>query len=258
MDVLVVVAFAVVAPSPKVTLSLRPPLVARLPGSASPGLWSRAQVVAEQFSTRYEQVSRESYLSLAAVQAGVLGGCSDAASQAMLLGSARTIDTHHVAALACLAAVLSGCFNAKWLAMIEQAVPGSSTRAVVTKSVADFFIAGTLANSAYLVGVPLLTATLAGTPADPDVFSGWTPEGFRSVMLLELCTFGPYNLFAFRAVPPQLRPLTAAGALRPQPYSYQPFLRGIPALCPQASPPPVPLASPPSRSALAADCQWHV
>lgn len=149
-----------------------------------------------------------SYVSRSAMQAGVLGAASDAVSQGIV---GIPFDQHHVAALGLLAAVLSGGLNAVWLAGIEQAVPGSKPAAVFTKCLADFCVAGTIANSLYLVGVPLLTATLAGMPPDQgDLLSGWTAPGFRSVMLLEFCTFGPYNLIAFQLVPPQIRPLTAA------------------------------------------------
>jgi hypothetical protein len=157
----------------------------------------------------YEQAlssSEHAYILLAAAQSALLGGCADAASQQMLQPS---VDASHVAAMAVLAACLSGGLNAVWLRQLERRVPGQSDGAVLMKTAADYIIAGTIANSLYLVLVPLLTAAFAGGALD-DPLGGWTPEGFRSVMLLEACTFAPYNIFAFRLVPPNLRPLAAA------------------------------------------------
>ena len=113
--------------------------------------------------------------------------------------------------MAISAALLSGTFNYIWLQQLEEAVPGTTDRAVLTKTFLDYTIAGVLANSAYLVAVPALTALLGGASlADALAIHGWTPDGFRDVMLVELCTFMPYNLVAFRIVPPRLRPLCAA------------------------------------------------
>ena len=148
------------------------------------------------------------YVGVAGVQSALLGGVADAASQQMLTHS---VDTDHVAAMAILAACLSGALNAVWLRQLEAAVPGTSTEAVLKKTIFDYVFAGAIANSAYLVLVPLLTAALAGEVSGGDPLDGWTVDGFRSVMMLEACTFAPYNLFAFKVVPPFWRPLTAAG-----------------------------------------------
>ena len=149
-------------------------------------------------------------LGVAGAQAALLGGTSDALSQQLLWHS---VDQEHVAAMAILTACLSGALNALWLKRLEAAVPGTSAGAVLQKTLLDYICAGTIANSAYLVLVPLLTAALAGDiPASgAELLAGWTPEGFRSVMVLEASTFAPYNLLAFSCVPPELRPLTAAG-----------------------------------------------
>ena len=156
----------------------------------------------------YRQLSTDFHIEVASVQAGLLGASSDTICQIM---HGLPLDVTHVASMGVLAAGLSGAWNAYWLQCLESAVPGSSDRAVLTKTVADYCIAGVLANSAYLVAVPIVTALFAGAPL-PEALSlnGWTIEGFRYVMLVELCTFAPYNLCAFKLVPPRLRPLSAA------------------------------------------------
>ena len=100
------------------------------------------------------------------------------------------VDLSHVVAMGTLAAVLSGSINAIWLRSLEEAVPGHSRRAVLLKTVADYCIAGVLMNSAYLVGVPLVTSLFAGEPLD---VGGWSLEGFIAAMRCEACTFVPYK-----------------------------------------------------------------
>ena len=162
----------------------------------------------ERLAEIYRRASKEHHIELAAAQSGLLGAGADAVSQMM---HQLPVDSAHVMAMAVLAAILSGACNAYWLRSLEAAVPGSSSRAVLTKTVLDFCIAGVLANSAYLVGVPAVTALFGGSSfADALATHGWTVDGFRDVMLLEALTFGPYNLCAFKMVPPRLRPLSAA------------------------------------------------
>ena len=61
-----------------------------------------------------------------------------------------------------------------------------------------------------------LALTLTGASLDAVGASlssasfGWTQEGFQCAMLLNLCTFQPYNLLQFSCVPPSLRPLGGA------------------------------------------------
>jgi hypothetical protein len=161
-----------------------------------------------KFIAFYDRASSECHYQTSATQSGLLGAGSDALSQTM---HGLPLDTSHVLAMAVLAAILSGAANACWLRHLERAVPGSSTRAVLTKTVADYCIAGTLANSAFLICVPALTLLFAGASSGEVLSShGWTLSGFQSIMLVELCTFAPYNLCAFRLVPPRLRPLSAA------------------------------------------------
>lgn len=168
-------------------------------------------MIATRTTPTFVSSSEHAYALLAAAQSCVLGASADATSQHLLWHS---MDASHVAAMGLLAACLSGGLNAVWLRQLERRVPGKTRRAVLTKTAADFCIAGVIANSLYLVLVPLLTASFAGgtdcAAALAHPLGGWTPESFRSVMTLEACTFTPYNLFAFRLVPPDLRPLAAA------------------------------------------------
>ena len=170
--------------------------------SRSEGMQLRAQVYYQELLDS----SEHAYVLMAAAQSCVLGASADAASQSMLW---HHVDVSHVGAMALLAACLSGGLNAVWLRQLEQRVPGQSSRAVLTKTAADYCIAGVIANSMYLIGIPLLTAAFAGDGIGA-LLDGWTPESFRAVMLLEACTFAPYNLCAFRMVPPEMRPLAAA------------------------------------------------
>jgi hypothetical protein len=147
------------------------------------------------------------YLSTLFVQAGMLGGASDALSQAI---DGVPVNGAHVVAMALSASVLGGIFDTIWLQIIEREVPGTNIAAVLTKTVADFVIAGTLVNSAYLLGVPILTAALSGMPLPHPLFEGWTLDQFASAMRLELFTYTPYDLFAFRLIPPEIRPLAMA------------------------------------------------
>ena len=170
--------------------------------SPSEGLRLRAQVYYDSLI----HSSEHAYVLMAAAQSCALGAAADAVSQKMLW---HHVDVSHVGAMALLAACLSGGLNAVWLRQLEKRCPGQDTRAVLTKTVADYCIAGVIANSLYLIFVPLLTAAFAGDSTGA-LLDGWTPEGFRAVMMLEACTFMPYNLCAFKLVPPHMRPLAAA------------------------------------------------
>ena len=116
-------------------------------------------------------------------------------------------------AMATCAAIFSGGLNAVWLTLLEERIPGTNFGSVALKSASDFALAAPLVNSAYLCGVPFLTALYCGTAPDVAasiVAGGWTPEAFTSAMLLNLCTFQPYNLLQFAVIPPRFRPLGGA------------------------------------------------
>lgn len=148
----------------------------------------------------------------AAAQALVLAGTADSVSQSMH----GPLDVGHAAAMALTAAALSGACNALWLRKLEDTWPGTGTYAVVSKSLADYFVCAPLVLSGYLVVVPLLTLLFGGASLEAVGASlssasfGWTQEGFQCAMLLNLCTFQPYNLLQFSCVPPSLRPLGGA------------------------------------------------
>jgi hypothetical protein len=149
----------------------------------------------------------------AAAQSLLLAGTADCVSQAIH----GPVELGHVAAMALAASVLSGACNAVWLRTLEEAWPGTGTSAVLRKSLADYLVCAPIVLSGYLVLVPLLTRLFGGGASLDAVGTslssasfGWTHEGFQSAMLLNLCTFQPYNLLQFSCVPPSLRPLGGA------------------------------------------------
>ena len=156
----------------------------------------------------YDAASTESYVLTAGLQAAALSSLADGVSQSV---HGLSVDFAHVAAMATIAFSLSGSLNAVWLRFLEEKIPGTSIAAISSKTFCDWLCCATFFNSAYLALVPVLTALYSGIPleeASPLV--GWSLGGFQAAMALEAITFSPYNLFAFRVVPPRLRPLTSA------------------------------------------------
>lgn len=148
------------------------------------------------------------YLASSAGYAALLGGAADAISVSI---DGLPIDLAHAVSMGISAGVLSGVCNAAWLQELEREVPGTDASAVLTKTVADYVIAGTAFNSGYLLFVPVLASAFVGMPLAPDhLLDGWSVDKFIDVMKLEICTFTPYNLFAFRLIPPEFRPVAAA------------------------------------------------
>ena len=183
---------------------------------------------------------KEHYLPMAFTQAAVLASGADTMTQMMQSG---TVDPAHVGAMAFVAATMSGAANAVWLRQLESAFPGTGGREVAFKTLIHAIIIASIINSAYLVGVPLLTRLAAegslaphAVPAwcstwqdyvhyippsvqhlgvfeqcaTPGVFSGWTMAEFITLTKLEVSMFIPYNTVAFKFVPPTVRPLTHA------------------------------------------------
>merc|ERR1712106_64241 len=72
-----------------------------------------------------------------------------------------TVDPAHVGAMAFVAATMSGAANAVWLRQLESAFPGTGGREVAFKTLIHAIIIASIINSAYLVGVPLLTRLAA-------------------------------------------------------------------------------------------------
>jgi hypothetical protein len=156
----------------------------------------------------YERLETNSEIGCAAAQSLVLASTSDAVSQWL---RAVPLDTCHVFAMGITASVLSGACNAVWLRILEELFPGSHSSAVVCKSLADFCVCAPCVLSGYLVLVPLLTLLFGGADAAAlQALGGWTQESFASAMLLNLCTFQPYNIAQFALIPPHLRPLGGA------------------------------------------------
>lgn len=158
----------------------------------------------------YHRLSRESAVLLAGVQSFVLATGADSASQFMHGGP---VDPAHVAAMATSASLFSGAMNVPWLRSLEHHIPGTSTCAIGLKSLADFAICAPVVNSLYLYSVPLLTSWYGGQSlmnAGGAAQCGWSAEALACAMLLNLCTFQPWNLVQFACVPPELRPLGGA------------------------------------------------
>jgi len=121
----------------------------------------------------------------------------------------------HVLAMATVASTMSGGANAVWLRMLERAFPGRAAREVAAKTLIHAVILASFINSAYLVGVPLLTAfyssgTLPALSEPSAYLAGWSLDEFIVLTQLEICMFIPYNTLAFKFVPPRVRPLTHA------------------------------------------------
>lgn len=153
------------------------------------------------------------YLVRAAMFSCLLRGGSDLAANMMMKGDA---DFSHVAAMGTVGLVFSGLVGASWLASLEQRLgSGTNHKDIVSKAAADYILYAPVANSVYLFLVPLLSAVFAHH-AQVDLgalalhsANTWK-EGFGSAMQLEAELFVPYNLVAFRLVPPALRPQTQA------------------------------------------------
>ena len=198
------------AGQPRAVLSSSPPAVRRVevPWSPVPGAVAKLQASAAAVRAKYTQQSEGSHVAIAGLQTGLLSGAADVASQQM---HGLPIDLAHVAAMATIAAALSGSLNAVWLGYLEDAFPGTSHGAILQKTLCDYIFCATSFNTAFLALVPVLTALYSGQPLDEALsLWGWSREGFQSCMLLELCTFSPYNLLAFRAVPLRFRPVTSS------------------------------------------------
>jgi len=149
------------------------------------------------FSDGYMRLSRDHYLALA------VQNLENAA-----------LDPGHVLAMGTVAATMSGAANAVWLRQLERAFPGTGAQAVAAKTIIHAFLVASIINSAYLIGVPLMTECIAQAslpPLTPDaLLAGWTLDEFITLTKLEVCMFIPYNTVAFKFVPPRVRPLTHA------------------------------------------------
>lgn len=161
----------------------------------------------------YLQLTATHYVPCAIVQAGVLTSGADVITQCMHGLAVADVDMAHVAAMGTVAASLSGGANACWLRMLERRYPGAAPAEVQMKTFLHFSLVAAFINAHYLMAVPALSAAFAGEGLPAGVAAlggGFSAGGFAHLMGLELGMFVPYNLLAFRVVPPRVRPLTAA------------------------------------------------
>ena len=121
---------------------------------------------------RYQQLVKEHYVPMACLQAAVLAGGADIATQT--LEHAQALDWSHVGAMSTVASTMSGGANAIWLRQLEDRFPGRETDAIVKKTMIHAVILASIINSAYLAGVPALTDIYSsGLPITEGV-EGWT------------------------------------------------------------------------------------
>jgi hypothetical protein len=168
----------------------------------------------KSFLDGYSRLTKEHYLLMALLQAGFLASVADVTTQSL---ESATLDVGHVAAMATVASIMSGAMNAIWLRQLEQAFPGTETKEVAAKTLIHAILIASIINSAYLVGVPLLSEYFYGSggfslpPMDLSVLrGGWKLDEFITLTKLEILMFIPYNTLAFKFVPPSIRPLTHA------------------------------------------------
>jgi hypothetical protein len=111
----------------------------------------------------------------------------------------------HIIAMALMGGIVSGYGGAKWLQVLEGRYgSGTSGDVVLRKTLTDYVCWAPFANSAYLIGLPLLTGM--GVDAALETWHA----GFVSVMLMELSIFMPYNVLAFNHIPHSFRPVSSA------------------------------------------------
>lgn len=180
--------------------------------------------VSPTLGERYSQLTTDYYLTMAFLQSAVIALGADVLTQK--LEGAAPIDFGHVFAIMTVAATASGAMNAFALRKLENVFPGKGTKNVSIKAAVSTLLLGGAINCAYLVGVPLLDATVfnfnehaaAGlhlppleTSALDVVLQGWNTEEFITLTKVECLMFLPYHSLAFNFVSPQLRPLTQAG-----------------------------------------------
>lgn len=161
-------------------------------------------LAADDLSMQFQAFAAEHYVPFAAVQMGVVRLTSDIVAQST---HAAAVDPVHAMAMTVTGITCSGAGGALWLRYLENQVgpnEDGSRRLVVFKALADYVCWSPTVNSANLFFVSLLMGH--GLEAS---FSCMV-TGLPSLMLLELCIFGPYNLIGFSLIPPDLRPSAKA------------------------------------------------
>jgi len=161
--------------------------------------------LASALSSAYHGALEQHYYSTTAAQAFALVGAGDALSQAIERRSSGggEYDPARTVRMALLGLLIGGLGTACWLRHLEAALPGHDSAArVLQKAALDACVWAPLANSGYLVLTPLLEGRR------PEEVASMVGQRFLPVMRTELCTFFPYNLVSFSAVPPLLRPFS--------------------------------------------------
>ena len=171
--------------------------------SNSPAKKADAKVLPLAMVESYQNACSEHYLLMASAQTAALRGAADCWGQHIRL--ANTVDLQHAAHMAIIAALVSGLGGAMWRRHLEHQLGScESARNVLTKTACDYTLWAPFANSAYIVGLPLLAG------ASPDAALGSLPSNLPSAMGIEAVVFGPYNIFAFARIPLAMRPITEA------------------------------------------------
>ena len=176
----------------------------------SPPLLSHAlcegQSLVRGFSEGYNSALDNHYYATTAAQAFLLVGTGDVLSQ-LIEGRAEAApvpyDLERTTRMAVLGLLIGGLGTACWLRHLEGWLPGHESAArVLQKACLDAGFWAPIANTAYLVLVPLLEGK------STDEVKGMLDERFVPVMKTELATFFPYNLISFSMIPPLYRPFT--------------------------------------------------
>ena len=159
----------------------------------------------------YREWAKSNYLAAAACQAGVLRCSSNLVAQALM--SSRGKQQSHAPVMTALSmgllgSAVSGAGGGAWSRFLEKRLGrsvGKGRAGDVARSAAlSFCLWAPLANSLYLLGLPMLQGESCS--------SAWEClcSRFTHVMLLELCLFVPYSALAFRIIPLELRPLASS------------------------------------------------
>uniref|UniRef100_A0A6V4M0M4 Uncharacterized protein n=1 Tax=Prymnesium polylepis TaxID=72548 RepID=A0A6V4M0M4_9EUKA len=165
---------------------------------------SAPTLAAAELGARYRCFAADHFVPLAACQMGMVRGAADLVAQQHAMYH-DALDISHAAVMATVGFFVSGCGGALWLRYLERKLgPCDGPGSVLAKSGADFLCFGPMVNTANLVLVPLLL----GQGLAASVLNAST--GLPSIMLLELCIFGPYNIIGFSMITPELRPTIKA------------------------------------------------
>jgi len=159
---------------------------------------------AAHLSLAYLSSLEHHYFRTTTAQAFSLVAAGDALAQAIEMRTGGVAyDPARTLRMGLLGLLIGGFGTARWLQVLERAVPGNgSPQPVIAKALLDACIWAPLANTAYLVLTPLTEGE------SPATVKRQLSEQFIPVMKTELASFLPYNLVSFSLVPPLVRPFT--------------------------------------------------